>query len=93
MSLYDAQMLKDIKESTPQEKLNTLRPELLREIHRIHAVVAFLKSIDLQGTKNLPEELNYWTEALSGASDNLEEIIDAFTWAQTPNPFGDVEKQ
>ena len=27
MSLYDTQTLKYIQESTPQEKLNTLRPE------------------------------------------------------------------
>jgi hypothetical protein len=82
MSLYDSLMLKDIQDSTPQVKLNTLRPELLREIHRVRAVVAFLKSIDLLETKNLPEELSYWTDVLSDASDNLKEILDVFTGAK-----------
>ena len=92
MSLYDTQTLKYIQESTSQEKLNTLRPELLREIHRVRAVVVFLKSIDLQDTRDLPEEFNYWTDVLSDAGDNLKEILDVFTGAQTPNPPGDVEK-
>jgi len=92
MSLYDTQTLKYIQESTPQEKLNTLRPELLREIHRVRAVVAFLKSIDLQDTRNLPEEFNYWADVLSDAGDNLKEILDVFTETQIPNPPGDVEK-
>ena len=84
MPLYDDYTLKVLRESSPEQKLNGLRHDMLRESHQIRAVLIFLKSIDSESVKNLPEDFNYWIDILSQTSDNVLEILEVFTGAEKP---------
>ena len=62
-----------------EEKLNSLRNEMVSSIDSIRIIATMLKSIDLEKTKGLPDQFGFWVNSLEKAGDHLKDTLDLFT--------------
>lgn len=79
MTLYK-ELREQYGQSSCEDKLKTLRYEMIPNISAVLAYAALLqKQVDPNAVQGLPDNFSEWLEGVTKAGGNLRDILDALT--------------